>query len=73
MAEYKDQVVITDLVLPEGGGSYVLPLATTTSLGGVHQAVGQNDSVATDIAGLLADFNSLLGKLRTAGILQVLN
>lgn len=30
----------------------------------------QTDSVATDVAGLVADFNSLLGKLRTAGIMK---
>lgn len=33
------------------------------------QAAAQADSEATDVAGLVADFNALLGKLRTAGIL----
>jgi hypothetical protein len=33
------------------------------------QAAAQADSTATDIAGLKTDFNALLAKLRTAGIL----
>lgn len=32
-------------------------------------AVAQADSTATDVAGLLVDFNALLAKLRTRGIL----
>jgi len=32
-------------------------------------AVAQADSVATDVGGLVADFNALLAKLRTAGLL----
>lgn len=34
-----------------------------------NKAVAQADSVATDVAGLVADFNALLAKLRTAGII----
>lgn len=33
------------------------------------QAAAQADSTATDVAGLVADFNALLAKLRTAGII----
>lgn len=33
------------------------------------QAEAQADSTATDVAGLVADFNALLAKLRTAGII----
>lgn len=33
------------------------------------KAAAQVDSVATDVAGLVVDFNALLAKLRTAGIL----
>jgi hypothetical protein len=33
------------------------------------QAAAQADSTAADIAGLVADFNALLAKLRTAGII----
>jgi hypothetical protein len=35
----------------------------------VVPASAQADSTATDVAGIVADFNSLLGKLRTAGFL----
>jgi Head fiber protein len=30
----------------------------------------QSDSTATDVAGLVADFNTLLSNLRTAGIIK---
>ncbi|MMZ43655.1 Head fiber protein [compost metagenome] len=49
--------------------SVTLATATTAAAGAVKQAVAQADSSATDAAGLAADFNALLAKLRTAGIL----
>lgn len=49
--------------------AYTLPTATTTVLGGVKQAVKQDDSTASDAAALVNDFNGLLKKLRDAGIL----
>lgn len=52
------------------GTPYTLPAATTAANGGVKKAVAQTDSVATDAAGLVTDFNALLAKLRTAGILS---
>lgn len=45
------------------------PDATTAAKGVVKQAVADPNSAATDIAGLVADFNDLLAKLRTAGII----
>lgn len=51
-------------------GGAVAP-ATTTTAGVVKQAEAQADSVATDVPGLLADFNALLAKLRVAGIQAV--
>lgn len=56
---------------PKGdpGDTYTLPDATTSVRGGVLQAEAQADSVATDATGLVTDFNALLAKLRTAGIL----
>lgn len=51
------------------GASYTLPAANTTTLGGVKQAAAQEDSTASDVAGLVTDFNALLAKLRAAGIL----
>lgn len=43
--------------------------ATTTTNGLVKKCESQADSVATDVEGLIADFNSLLAKLKTAGIM----
>lgn len=51
--------------------SIAVTLATPTSTvrGGVLQASAQADSTATDVAGLVTDFNALLAKLRTAGVI----
>lgn len=51
------------------GGGYVLPAATTSAIGGVKKMAAQADSTATDVAGLLTDFNALLAKARTAGLM----
>ncbi|QHJ79645.1 MAG: hypothetical protein [Caudoviricetes sp.] len=40
---------------------------TTTQRGGVLKQAAQANSTATDVAGLVADFNSLLAKLRSSG------
>jgi len=49
-----------------GGTLEIKPGATVT---GLPKATAQADSTATTVAGLVADFNSLLAKLRTAGYL----
>lgn len=46
-----------------------IPAATTSSIGGVKKMAAQADSTATDIAGMAADFNALLAKARTAGLM----
>lgn len=51
------------------GVPYTLPAATTSVNGGVKKMPAQTDSTATDVAGLLADFNALLAKARTAGLM----
>lgn len=51
------------------GAPYTLPAATTSVNGGVKKMAAQTDSTATDVAGLLADFNALLAKARTAGLM----
>ena len=43
--------------------------ATTSLYGAVKQAESDGNSTATDVAGIVTDFNDLLSKLRTAGIL----
>ena len=49
-----------------GGGSYTLPAATPTTLGGVKQAGAVSDASGSVTA---ENFNGLLAALRTAGIL----
>lgn len=51
------------------GEAYTLPAATTSALGGVKKAANQADSVATDVAGVVTDFNALLAKLKAAGMM----
>ena len=48
---------------------YSLPASTPEALGGVKVAAAQADSTAEDVPGLVADFNSLLAKLRAAGMI----
>lgn len=43
--------------------------ATATVVGGVKAAATQADSTASDVAGLVTDFNALLAKLKAAGIM----
>ncbi len=43
---------------------------TTAQRGGVLKQSAQANSTATDVAGLQADFNALLAKLRSAGIIN---
>lgn len=50
-------------------GVVALPNATTSVLGGVKQSANQADSVATTVELLVTDFNALLAKLKTAGIM----
>lgn len=49
--------------------TFTPPAATEAAIGGVKMASAQADSVAADIETLVSDFNSLLAKLRVAGIL----
>lgn len=44
--------------------------ATTTRRGGVRQSTAQPNSSATQVTQLVSDFNSLLVKMRTAGLLE---
>lgn len=51
------------------GEAYTLPAATTEAIGGVKKMAAQADSTATDVAGLVSDFNALLAKARAAGLI----
>lgn len=54
--------------LAAASGGDVAP-ATPTTAGVVKQCATQTNSTATDVAGLVSDFNALLAKLKTAGIM----
>ena len=49
--------------------TFTPPAATEAAIGGVKMAATQADSAATDIETLVSDFNSLLAKLKAAGIM----
>ena len=57
------------LYVPGYPDPYELPAATADALGGVKVAASQVDSTAATIADLKADFNVLLAKLRSAGLM----
>ena len=44
-------------------------IAINTAAIAAKEATAQSDSTATDVAGIVADFNALLAKLRTAGLM----
>ena len=58
------------LYVPGYPEAYVLPAATPDALGGVKVMASQVDSTAATIADLKADFNTLLTKLRAAGLMD---
>ncbi|WP_313707779.1 head fiber protein [Atlantibacter hermannii] len=47
----------------------VVPPATTSTIGGVKKMTSQANTTATDVAGLVTDFNALLTKLKAAGMM----
>jgi hypothetical protein len=51
-----------------GGILEILPDAVVT---GLPQAENQADSTASDISEITADFNSLLAKLKSAGLMAI--
>lgn len=64
-------ITIEDLAtyVNSSSSEYVLPPATTEALGGVKQAVGVEDSDATELIDLRNSFNELLANLRASGII----
>ncbi|HDR7827823.1 TPA: Head fiber protein [Bacillus anthracis] len=48
----------------------VLEIKEGASVTGIPIAENQADSIATDVAGLVTDFNSLLAKLKAAGLME---
>jgi hypothetical protein len=62
-----DQSAIKTII--NAGSPYTLPAATTSVIGGVKEAATQSNSVASDVATLVTDFNALLAKLKSAGLM----
>ena len=50
---------------------YTLPAAVADTIGGVKLAANQAASTATELSGLVTEFNTLLAALKTAGIMAV--
>ena len=48
---------------------YTLPAAEAAAFGGILLAANQTASTATELSGLVAEFNTLLAALKTAGIM----
>ncbi len=48
---------------------YTLPAAVADTLGGVKLAANQAASTATEVSGLVSEFNTLLAALKAAGIM----
>ncbi len=48
----------------------VLEIKEGASITGLPVFENQADSIATDVAGLVTDFNALLAKLKAAGIME---
>lgn len=66
--------VVTDVIYKNVPGNPVIsPVATKFDLelkiNGIAAGITQADSTAIDVAGVVADLNTLLANLRTAGIL----
>lgn len=59
----------TTKALKVASGTVLAPDATTTTKGIVKQAEAQANSTATELSGLVTDFNALLLKLQTAGLM----
>ena len=70
MAQGGDRLVIGGtLEIKEGASVTGLPPAAADSAGVVVMSTNQVASVATDVAALATDFNTLLQKLKAAGIM----
>ena len=70
MTQGGDRLVIGGtLEIKEGASVTGLPAAAADSAGVVVMSTNQVASVATDVAALVTDFNTLLQKLKAAGIM----
>lgn len=63
------EITVADLARVINGGA--TPTATQTLAGSVKQSAAEANSAAADIAGVNTKINSLLAKMRTAGIIAL--
>jgi len=63
------QSEVKDLETTLAGMGGAVDLSTYAKTADLPKAVTQADSTATTIAGLVVDFNALLAKLKTAGLM----
>lgn len=61
------ELIILSLLIPAAEGTYTLPAATTSTLGGVKQAAAVADAAGDNPTA--AEFKALLDSLRTSGAL----
>ena len=61
------ELIILSLLIPAAEGTYTLPAATTSTLGGIKQAAAVADAVGENPTA--AEFKALLDSLRTSGAL----
>ena len=64
---FKAGVSISEIAQLVGGNN--APVATETTFGVVKQSANQADSTASDVAGIVSDFNALLAALQAAGLM----
>ncbi len=62
--------VLIEMLAEIQSGGYVLPAATTSSLGGVKQAAAVTDPESEEAAAVSTSLKALTASLRAAGILQ---
>ena len=62
--------VLIEMLAEIQSGGYVLPAATTSSLGGVKQAAAVTDPESDEAAAVSTSLKALTASLRAAGILQ---
>ena len=62
--------VLIEMLAEIQSGGYVLPAATTSSLGGVKQAAAVTDPESEEAAAVSTSMKALTASLRAAGILQ---
>lgn len=62
--------VLIEMLAEIQSGGYVLPVATTSSLGGVKQAAAVTDPESEEAAAVSTSLKALTASLRAAGILQ---